>query len=595
MDSLTRSLSRRRLLSAAGITALAALAVSADPALAWRAGAPAARPNIVVILIDDMGFSDLSCYGSEIPTPNIDALAKDGLLFTQFYNTARCSCSRASLLTGTYPHQAGLGHLEAVVVPGSMGIRGKLLDRVVTMAEVLGPAGYFTAMAGKWHLGMTHGVGPWQRGFDHSIASPVGELYYPDQIQKNAQSVYIDGRKLAPSSPEVGSGHWYSSDLFVDWGTKYIAEAQRQNKPFFLYLPFVGVHFPVMAPPEQIARFRGKYRENWDTLRKARLARQKRLGIIDPDEILPDRLPNTYDWDKLTPEEQDRFDKIMATYAADVAGVDKAVGTLVERLKAAGEFDNTLILLMADNGGNAESGPDGRLNDAPLGGPKSNTFVGMNWATLQNTPFQYFKHYTEEGGIAAPLIVHWPKGIAPRLNGTMVRAPSHLIDIMPTVVDVSGAHYPATFKGHKIIPMQGRSLLPAFSGETLHRNGPIFWEHEGNRAVRTDRWKLVARFRHPWELYDMARDRSETRNVAAAHPALVRDLAAQWDEWAARSLVDPWRDAYDVYLGGKPRQNWGMAGLPEHPEAMDDMTPLLKAQYAAPARQSGRKRRRRRH
>ncbi|WP_170151039.1 arylsulfatase [Hephaestia caeni] len=573
-----------RLAALACATALTVPQVPATARTPRPAPAPAtapARPNVIVILVDDMGFSDISSFGSEIPTPNLDRLAAGGLRFTQFYNTARCSCSRASLLTGTYPHQAGLGHLEAISVPGSMGIRGKLLDRVVTLPEVMHSAGYFTAMAGKWHLGMSHGVGPWQRGFDRSLTSPVGEIYWPNQVQKNAQYLFIDGKKVRANSPEVGTGQWYSSNLFVDWTTKFIKQADDAKKPFFVYLPFVNVHFPVMAPKDEIARFRGKYAQGWDALRKARFERQKKMGIVGPDETLPGRLPNTYNWDKLTPEQRDRFDKIMATYAADITGMDKAVGTLIDRLKASGDLDNTLILFMSDNGGNAESGPDGRLKDAGvLGGPKSTTFVGMNWATLQNTPFQYFKHYTEEGGISTPLIAYWPKGIDPKLDGGFVRAPGHLIDVMPTLVEISGATYPKTFHGHAIVPMQGRSFAPAFRGQALHRDKPIFWEHEGNRAVRDGKWKLVARYSRPWQLFDMSRDRSETRDLAAANPARVREMAAEWDNWAAKSYVDPWVEAYDVYLGKNPRQNWGFGNIPEHPEAMDEITPSLRQQIA---------------
>nr|NUR36533.1 arylsulfatase [Sphingomonas sp.] len=526
------------------------------------------RPNVVVILLDDVGFSDTSIYGSEIPTPNIDALAKGGLRFTQFYNCARCSPSRASLLTGTYPHQAGVGHLEAIAVPGSKGLHGKLADRVVTMAEVAKSAGYYTAMAGKWHIGITRGVGPWQRGFDHSLASPLGELYYPDQPQPNAKDVYIDGRKVPANSPEVGKGEWYSSDMFVDWQTKFFKEAEAEHKPFFLYMPFVAAHFPLMAPPGDVAKFKGKYMRGWDVIRRERLAREKALGVVDRNTQLPDRLVNTYDWDKLSAADKDRFDTIMAVYAATISRVDKAIGTLVQRLKDAGELDNTLILLMQDNGGNGESGPDGRLLGGDPGGPQSTIFAGMNWATLQNTPFQYFKHYTEDGGISTPLIAYWPRGIEPRLRGTFVRSPGHLIDIMPTLVDVSGATYPTTFHGHKIIPMQGRSIVPAFHGLSLHRNKPIFWEHEGNRAERDGKWKLVAQFKKPWQLFNMSTDRVEMHDVAAKYPAVVRRMAQKWKDWAAKSYVDAWTDDYDPYLDGRPRMNWGGSEIPERPAAM---------------------------
>lgn len=543
--------------------------LSAGGAEPSHAKAQPARPNIVVILLDDVGFSDIGSFGGEIATPNLDALANAGLRFTQFYNSARCSPSRASLLTGAYPHQAGVGHLESVAIEGSKGLHGKLSDRVVTLAEVLKSAGYYTAMAGKWHIGMTRGVAPWQRGFDHSLASAIGELYYPDQPQRAAKHVHIDGREVPANSPDVGSGYWYSSDMFVEWQTRFIADAERQRKPFFLYLPFVAAHFPLMAPPDEVARFKGKYLRGWDVLRRERFERQKQLGIIPPDTELPDRLTNTYDWDKLSAEDRQRFDTIMAVYAATISRMDRAIGTLVERLKQSGELDDTLIVFLADNGGNAESGPDGRLLGGDPGGARSTIFAGMNWATLQNAPFQYFKHHTHEGGIATPFIAHWPNGIAHELRGRLVREPSHLIDVMPTLVELSGASYPKTYNGHEIVAMQGRSLAPAFRGQALTRAEPIFFEHEGNRAVRDGKWKLVAHFTQPWQLFDMSVDRVELHDLASKHPERVRQMAAQWDDWAQRSYVDAWQDAYDPYLKGRPRQNWGgSAETPQRPWAM---------------------------
>ena len=529
----------------------------------------AKRPNVIVILLDDVGFSDIGAFGSEVPTPNIDALARNGLAFTQFYNSARCSPSRAALLTGTYPHQAGLGHLEGVDVPGSQGLQSKLSDRVVTLAEVMRSAGYFTAMAGKWHLGISHGVGPWQRGFDRSLTSPFGELYYPDQPQPLAQSVYIDGRKVPANAPEVGEGHWYSSDMYVDWQTRFIKEAEGQRKPFFLYMPFTAAHFPLMAPPEDVVKFKGKYMRGWEQIRRERLEKQKKLGIIQADAELPPPLPNSYDWEKLTDEDKDRFDTIMAVYAAVISRVDRSIGTLVERLRQSGELDNTLILFMSDNGGAGESGPDGRMfGKGKPGGPDSVVWAGMNWAMLQNTPFQYFKHFTEEGGIATPLIAHWPKGIDPGIRGSLITAPGHLIDVMPTLVDVSGASYPVSHDGHDILPMQGRSMVPAFHGEALTRDQPIFWEHEGNRAVRDGKWKLASRFKQPWQLFDMSTDRVEMHDLAASQPDIVARMARQWDDWAAQSYVDQWSHDYDRNLKGRERQNWGGAEEIKRPYAV---------------------------
>ncbi len=527
--------------------------------------AAAPRPNIVVILADDMGFSDIGSYGSEIPTPNLDALAASGLRFTQFYNAARCSPTRASLLTGLYPHQAGMGNLDSVIVPSSRGLHGRLLDRAVTIPQVLKGAGYFTAMSGKWHVGQRNGTPPATKGFDRSFLFP-GSTYYKDQRPK--AMVTIDGRDVPITSPEVGSGYWYASDLLVDWGIKFTREATAKKQPFFLYLPFTAPHFPVMAPKEDVARFKDAYRAGWEKLREARLARQKTLGIIDADTKLAPLLRENYDWDSLSQENKDRFSQIMAVYAASISRMDKAIGTLVAELKARGQFDNTLILFMSDNGGNAESGPDGRLRGQNPGGARSDVWVGLNWATLQNTPFSYYKHYGEEGGVASPLIAHWPKGIGARLNGTLVRAPSHLIDIMPTLVELAGASYPREYNGNAILPMEGRSIAASFSGAALTRSVPLFFEHEGNRSVRDGRWKLVGQFNTRWSLYDMDADRSETHDVAAQHPDLVKKMSAQWDAWAARAFVDRWprKDAGGVtpgmLEGGPVRPQSGMPGVP---------------------------------
>jgi arylsulfatase len=570
------SLSRRHLLASTAATAT----LAATGSEAQRA---AAKPNILVILCDDEGYSDWGCFGSEIPTPNIDALAAGGLKFTKFYNTPKCSPSRSALLTGAYPQQAGLGALEQVYYPQSKGIQGRLLDRVATFAELLKGSGYFTGMAGKWHLGISHGVGPWQRGFDRSCASPQGRMYFPDQttaVPVN-QDIYLDGKLYPISAPEVGKGEWYSADLFVEYIIRYAREAKEKGMPYALYLPFINSHPKVMAPQEDIARFRGRYKAGWDALRQARLQRQKALGILGPEQKLSPRESNTYNWEKLTPQQQDDFDHIMAIYAANVSRMDKAVGTLVDALKSMGEFDNTLILMMCDNGANAEAGPDGEMEAQelpgpdgrpvaqPLGGPHSAVEVGMEWATLSNTPFRYFKNFTYEGGVSTPFIAHWPRGINPSLNGTFVRDMSHLIDVMPTLLEVTGTRYPARYNGHELVPLQGRSFAPRFQGRSLRRAGPLFWEYVGNRAVNDGRWKLVANYKEAWELYDLESDRSETRNLAASQPERVQRMAAQWDAWAARSFVDNWAD----FPGGRRRpQNWGTDGTPKLPQAMDSST-----------------------
>jgi arylsulfatase A-like enzyme len=523
------------------------------------AAQPLDRPNVVIILVDDMGWSDIRPYGGEISTPHLEALAAKGLRFSQFYNTTRCSPSRASLLTGLYPHQAGMGHLDTVVREGSPGTTGRLNDQSITIAEVLRDAGYFTAMSGKWHLGQQNGSPPWQRGFDRVLNIRAGGIFFPnqnfaggDELTKRGQEpFYLDGTPIAHDAPQLG-GQWYTTYLWTDYSLKFIDEARAARKPFFLYVPHNAPHFPLMAPAELIAKYRGKYREGWDKLRAERYRRQIALGLIDRRWPLSPRESDSPAWDSLSSDAQDRFDHLMAVYAAMIEAIDISVGTLVKGLEARGLLDNTLILFLSDNGGNAESGPDGRFNGNPPGGPNSNLYLGMNWAALTNTPFRRFKHFIHEGGIATPLIAHWPRGI--RRSNRIEHQPGHLVDVMPTIVDVTGARYPRTFRGRVVQPMEGVSLRPAFTGRRLERTQPLFWEHEGNRGIRSGRWKLVSRYPDAWELYDMIADRVERNDVAAGRRTLVKQLAAQWDAWATRARVDRWT--------GPRRANWGDEVVP---------------------------------
>ena len=540
---------RSFLLAAAAVAAGGAIAMSAFTLRAPVAAAQTdTRPNIIVILVDDMGWSDIGSYGGEIPTPNLDALAARGVRFTQFYSTPRCSPTRASLLTGLYPHQAGMGHLDNIVREGSSGTTGRLNDRSVTIAEVLRDAGYLTAMSGKWHLGLQNGSPPWQRGFDRVLSLRAGGMFFPNQkfeggddaLTRRAQEpLYLDGTPTPRDSPVFGQ-NWYATSLWTDFGLKFIDEARKANRPFFLYLPHNAPHFPLMAPPELIAKHRGKYRAGWDRLRDARYRRQISMGLVDVRWPLSPREADSPAWESLSDEAKDRFDHLMSVYAAMIEAIDISVGVLVKGLEARGALDNTLILFLSDNGANAESGPDGRYNGNPPGGPNSNLYLGMNWAALSSTPFRRFKHFTHEGGIAVPLIAHWPRGIPANRRNALERQPAHLIDVMPTVIEITGATYPREFKGQTIQPVEGVSLLPAFAGRPLRRTRPFFWEHEGNRAVRSGNWKLVSTYPDDWELYDMAADRVERNNLASRHPDTVRELAAEWNAWAERAHVDPW-------------------------------------------------------
>lgn len=515
--------------------------VLATLALAYPARAAeslAGKPNLVVILVDDMGFSDLGCYGSEIPTPHLDALARRGVRFTQFYNTGRCCPTRASLLTGLYPHQAGVGHM--VEDRGAPGYRGRLNDSCVTMAEVLRPAGYFTIMSGKWHVGQQHGATPWGRGFDRSLNAAAGGFYFPDAPRAD---LFLNGQKIANDDPLLPPG-WYTTDLWTTFGLKFIDEALAEKKPFYLHLCHNAPHFPLQAPAEDIAKFRGKYKQGWGGLRDARIKRQKEMGLIDPAWEKSPRPPAIKLWGQHTPEEQDRFDHLMAVYAATVHRMDRAVGDLVDGLKQRGVLDNTLILFMSDNGGNAESGPNGRNQGDPSRG-KSDWFCGESWAFLQNAPFRKYKHHNHEGGIASPLIAHWPRGMPTNTTGRLVHTPAHLVDIMATAVDAAGAAYPREKDGKVILPMEGVSLKPLLVSATPDTPAPrdLFWEHEGNAALRRGEQKLVRTGRNgPWELYDLKADRTEQHDLAAAQPDKVKELAAAWQAWAERARVVPYPD-----------------------------------------------------
>lgn len=482
-----------------------------------------AKPNIIVILVDDMGFSDVGCYGSEIPTPNLDSLAKNGVRFSQFYNTGRCCPTRASLLTGLYPHQAGVGHMtDDKNLPG---YSGRLNDQCATMAEVLKPTGYFTAMCGKWHVGQNHGVSPTNRGFERSLNAAAGGFYYPGDEKAK---LFLDGKPAEKELPK----DWYSTDLWVDYSVKFLDEARAAKKPLFLYLAFNAPHFPLQAPADEIARFRGKYKGGWDKLREQRLAKQKSLGLAQTGWALASRPEAISDWERLSEKERDRFDHLMATYAACVSKMDSAVGRLVASLKERGELDNTLLLFMSDNGGNAESGPNGRSTGDPTK-HDSDWFCGQSWAWLQNTPFREYKHYTHEGGISTPLIAHWPAGIPRGRNGAWESQAGHLIDIMATVADVAGASYPTG----KVRPKEGVSLRPALSGKSLNRKEPIYWEHEGNKSVRDGDWKLVGLSGKPWELYNLMSDPTEMHNLASRESGRVVALGKAWDSWAERCNV----------------------------------------------------------
>ncbi len=534
---------------------LAAILWAAMTLVAWSGAAQARAqlsdgvPNIVIILADDLGWSDLGCYGGEMLTPNLDRLAKDGLRFRQFYNCARCCPTRAALLTGLYPHQAGIGHM--MTDHRRPGYRGNLSQRCVTIAQLLHAAGYQTMMCGKWHV--TRFVGPegprynWplQRGFDKFYGTIHGGGSYFDPVTLTRDNHFI-------RRPEAGD--YYYTDAITDHAVLYLEEAARANKPFFLYVAYTAPHWPLHAPESVVRRYRGRYAAGWDALRNERYQRMIGLGVISRQWELTPRDPRVRQWELNAYKSWQQ--RRMEVYAAQVDLMDQGIGRVLEKLRQIGAEQNTLVMFLADNGGCAEEiAPnwtglhipekthDGRPvqvgNDPRFdpGGEDTYQSYGIAWANVSNTPFRLYKHDVHEGGIATPMIVRWPAVI--RTGNRWSEQLGHVIDVMPTCLEVAKVSYPAQFGGFNLTPIEGRSLVPAFEGRVLQR-GVLCWEHEGNRAVRDGKWKLVARHRGPWELYDTEADRTEMHDLGPRFPVLVEQLSREYEAWAKRCNVEPW-------------------------------------------------------
>jgi arylsulfatase A-like enzyme len=509
-------------------------------ALGWFSqtqAATAEKTNIIVILVDDMGFSDLSSYGSEIPTPNIDALAETGVKFRRFYNSARCCPTRASLITGLHPHQAGIGRMGGDAGEKFPGYRGCLQDRAVTIPEVLKPAGYYCAQAGKWHMDIRK-TGPMVRGFDRALTSGVGGHYFSEDPGWKGE-LSLDGKPVMPGEKEVPA-KFYSSDLWTQFSLKCIDEAKTAQKPFFIYLAENAPHFPLQAPAEDIAKFRGKYKVGWDALRTDRLARQKQIGLIPEPVSLTPRHADVPAWDSLSEAEKDKNDLIMAIYAATLTRLDKAIGDLTAGLKQRGVFDNTLIFFVSDNGACGEFTANPPVKGKNPGDFQSSVHLGQAWATLGSTPFSKYKHFTHEGGIATPLLISWPAGIPAEKRNQWVDTVGQLPDIMATCVEVSGASYPTQHANTDIIPMQGKSLVAAFADAKHLRGAPLYFEHEGNSAMRDGDWKVVRTHACPWELYNLAEDPAELNNLASAQPERLNTMIAAYQKWADAAFVAKW-------------------------------------------------------
>lgn len=502
----------------------------------------AAKPNILLILADDLGYSDLGCYGSEIATPNLDALAADGLRLSQFYNSSRCSPTRASILTGLHPHQAGFANLG-----------GRWTKNCVTIPEVLKTTGYRSTMVGKWHLGQN--TPPTTRGFDefYGMLGGYNSCWQEDPFYTR----WPEGRtkRVYPKNS------FYSTDVFADYAIEFIGDG-KSGQPWFQYLAFNAAHFPLGAPEADIAKYEAMYfQKGWDGIRDDRLGRLKKLRLVPVDTMLPPRsdVPanrfNTQTgwadksnpaWQSLPEDRRHDLARRMAVYAAMIDRMDQAIGRVMAHLKATKQFDNTVIFFLSDNGACAEwdpfgfdtdSGPNNILHTGDdlktVGGPNSYISYGSGWANACNTPFRRYKHYCEEGGIRTPFIVHWPAGL--RAKG-MRPEPGYITDFMPTICELTGASYPQLNAGTAILPVEGVSLLPMLLDKPFAARR-ICIEHEGNRCVRDGEWKLVQLHGQPWELYNLAADPTEMHNLASQEPGRVQELTQAYDEWAARCGV----------------------------------------------------------
>lgn len=485
-------------------------------------------PNVVLIMVDDMGWSDIGCYGSEIKTPNIDRLAAEGMLFTQFYNNAKCTTTRASLLTGLYPRNGGRGQHELIQT------------NMLTLGEAMRHAGYATGMSGKWHNGKAVGARPFDRGFDQAYGLWDGCCNF---FNPKIPDPPFKGGKVRPFGhndrylefddfPE----DYYTTDAFTDHAIETIKMHAASGKPFFHYLPYTAPHYPLHAKPEDIAKYKGVYSDGWDVLRQTRLARQRELGLIDDRWSVIDRDDRARAWNDAKGPDQDWQELRMEVYAAMIDSVDQNIGRLMDALDEIGVDENTLVLFLADNGGCAETPGGNDTNQVP--GPREfYSHVGPGWATASNTPFRRYKQYCHEGGIATPLLARWPKTIA---SGSRTQQVGHIIDFLPTFLEMASTEYPEIHPqfAKTTLPIEGKSLLPIFEGNKRDPHEYLYWHWSTNRAVRMGDWKLAwDKHEKAWELYDLSTDRTEAHDLSKEHPNLVASLIDKWNDWAKMTDV----------------------------------------------------------
>lgn len=487
------------------------------------------RPNVILMLADDMGYSDIAAFGSEVPTPNIDRLVDRGTSFTQFYNGARCCPTRASLITGLYAHQAGVGYMNQSW--NEDGYQGHLDDQARTAAEIMKSNDYRTFMVGKWHIGnVKNHQTPFERGFDRSWWRHARVDYF------RRSGIMLDGKDWTTEDQ-----HYYLTDYTGNYILEFIDESVKSEKPFFGYVGWDACHWPLQAKEQYIQEFLETYQVGWDLIRQQRITNQLELGLIDPKWSIPGRDPKAPEWSDLSPADQQQWTRKMATYAAQLKSLDENIGRVLDKLDELGIADNTYVMILFDNGACAEA--IGWQEDSLIGGPDSYTSYNLPWANVSNTPFRTYKHFLNEGGISTPFIIAGPR--IP--NGVTTSAVGHIIDVVPTILDLTKSTFPNE-KGVK--KLEGQSLVPAFKQGAAGREW-TFWEHEGNRAVRFGDWKLVSRFEHDttyfsrwhfpgapraqeWELYNLKDDRTEMNEVSGENPALVEQMQIKWQEWANR-------------------------------------------------------------
>jgi arylsulfatase A-like enzyme len=498
------------------------------------------KPNILLIMADDMGFSDIGCYGGEINTPNIDKLAVNGLRYTQFYNTARCCPTRAALMTGLYPHKAGLGWMTVADL-GQPGYSGELNDKCITIAQGLKPAGYRCYMSGKWHVVFDKYMGPegpknnWplQRGFDRYYGGLAGDgsYYKPRALTKDNTRI---------EAPDEG---YYYTDAIADNAVDFVNDhcSAHSKEPFFMYVAFYAPHRPLHAKPQDIAKYKGKYLIGWDEIRKRRYQRQINSGLFDGSWDLSPRDNSVQAWENVPESAKALWDMRMATYAAMIDCMDQGIGRIIDALEKNNVLENTVVFFISDNGACAETAGTGNIDI--IGTPQTDESYRTAWANASNTPFRLFKSYVHEGGISSPMIVRWPGGLH-AAKGSFCSTTGLVIDIMPTCLELAGSHYPNKFNGEELYQLQGKSLVPTFMGKDVPREA-IYFEHEANRAIRKGKWKLVSRavmrppYTGPWELYDLEKDRTETNNLVKQYPDVVAEMMALWDTWAKENNVYP--------------------------------------------------------